>query len=292
MHLVSDFDGVWTDPRDEANAIRSLMISRLAEAADMPRERVEAVFEEIEREFDRTPFDYGWLFEQAITAFAAEDMYGRNHAVAACLWSGRPAVSDGVILRAAIEKAAGSGDALANSCFGDARAEYRRTHETFLLPEAAGVVERIRSAGYKMTIVSNSKIDHILDLFEGAGIDLDGIEVIGGARKFYLGKVENLPEHWTWQGGRISLHRPHYLELLERLRPDAVIGDVLSLDLSLPLFLRSRREDWKHFRAGLIKMPYTPAWIGSDNAVLGELGLDILQGLGAVPDWLDSIAGR
>jgi hypothetical protein len=288
MHLVSDFDGVWTDPRAEANAIRELMITRLAAASELPQERVVAAFEAIETEFERSPFDYGWLFEKAITAFAAEDMYGRNHAVAACLWSGSPVVADSEALRAAIEKASGSGDALADSCFTDARTQYRQTHGTFLLPEAAEVVTRIRASGHKMTIVSNSKIAHILDLFEGAGIDLTGIEVIGGARKFHLGKCESLPEFWTWQGGQISLQRPHYLELLEKLRPDAVIGDVVSLDLALPLYLRCRRDDWKHFRAGLIKMPYTPAWIESDNASLSELGLDILPGLGAVPDWLDN----
>jgi hypothetical protein len=289
MHLVSDFDGVWTDPRDEANAIRALMISKLADASGLPSERVESAFQEVEREFDRTPFEYGWLFDQCITAFAAEDMYGRNHAVAACLWSGTPNVTDGELLRNAIERAAGSGDSLANTCFTEARTLYRETHEPFLLPDAAEVVERLRAGGHKITIVSNSKITHILDLFEGAGIDLNGIEVIGGARKFYLGKVEELPEYWDWNGGRISLHRPHYLELLLKLQPDAIIGDVLSLDLALPLFLRNqKRPGWEKFRAGLIQMPYTPAWIASGSASLPELGLDVLSGLSAVPDWVDS----
>jgi hypothetical protein len=265
------------------------MIARLAEAAGLPLERVEAAFAAVEREFELSPFDYGWIFEESITAFAGEDMYGRNHAVASCLWAGTPVIDDGVALREAIAKVAGSCEALADSCFKDARAEYRQKHAMALLPDAAAVVERIRASGHQLTIVSNSKIAHILDLFEGAGIDLDGIEVIGGARKFHLGRVEDLPEHWEWNGGRISLQRPHYFELLDRLRPDAVIGDVLSLDLALPLFLRSRRDDWKHFRAGLIEQPYTPRWVILENERLAEIGLDLLPGLSAVPDWLNGM---
>ncbi|MEW6731908.1 MAG: hypothetical protein AB1489_11335 [Acidobacteriota bacterium] len=290
MHLVSDFDGVWTDPRAEANAIRELMITRLAEATQLPTTRVEAAFITIEGEFETTPFNYGWLFEEHITAFAGEDLYGRNHAVAACLWANTHTLADGELLRAAIAEIAGSADALANSCFKDARQQYRQTHNTFLMPAAAEVVTRLREQGHKLTIVSNSKIAHILDLFEAAKIDLAGIEVIGGARKFHLGVADSVPEFWSWNGGQISLQRPHYLELLERLKPDAVIGDVLSLDLALPLYLRSQRNDWQHFRAGLIKQPYTPAWVISDIAGAAQLGLDILSGFAAVPDWLEQIA--
>src|SRR5262249_12520761 len=151
---------------------RALMIERLAGAAELPIDRVEAAFNKIEKEFDDNPFEYGWLFDGAITAFAGEDMYGRNHAIAAALWAGKPAIEDGKLLRNAVAEVAGNGDALADSCFKDARAAYRKAHSMSLLPDAAAVVERIRASGHKMTIVSNSKIDHIVDLFEAAKIDL------------------------------------------------------------------------------------------------------------------------
>lgn len=291
MHLVSDFDGVWTDPRAEADAIRDLMISRLVEVTELPQERVKTIFSEIEQEFIQNPFNYGWLFEGNITAYAMEDMYGRNHAIAIAIWDNKPSFEESPLLREAIVKLSSNADNFANDCFRDGRDSYREINKSFLVPQAAEVVSKLRERGYKMTIVSNSKVTHILDLFEAADVSLDSFEVIGGARKFHLGFVPSIPETLNWQGAQVSLKRPHYLEVLERLKPDAVIGDVFSLDLSLPIYLRNNQEGWKHFRGGLISQPYTPSWVlGSSPASCAELGLDILPDVSAVPNWLDHIS--
>lgn len=282
MHLVSDFDGVWTDPRPEADYIRRVMAERLSDASGLPLERVEADFAVLESHFRTDPFQYGWLFDGRITAFACEDMYGRNHAIASCLWEGRPEVPDAEALRQAIVDVAGDPQRLADICFKEGRAGYRALHQSLLVPEAETVVESLRRSGCRMTIVSNSRVEHILDLFEAAKIDLSGFEVVGGARKFHLGHVEQLPDYWEFRGGRISLQRPYYLELLERLRPDAVIGDVVSLDLALPLYLRSSRSEFAHLRAGLIRQPYSPEWALEQEVE----GLCPLESLAAVPAWL------
>jgi FMN phosphatase YigB (HAD superfamily) len=291
MHLVSDFDGVWTDPRAEADAIRDLMIERLAEAANLSYENVAIVFAEIQKNFNENPFEYGWEFEGSITAFPDEDMYGRNHAIAMCLWDARPAFPESMILREAIVKIATNAEKFADMCFRDGRSRFREKNKSFLVPQAAQVISELRQRGFKMTIVSNSKVTHILDLFDAAEVSLDGFEVIGGARKFHLGLAPSVPESWQWQEAKISLQRPHYLDLLERLKPDAVIGDVFSLDLSLPLYLRSSRSDWKHLRAGLIKQPYTPNWVVNENTteIATQQGLDLLPSLADVPSWLEQI---
>lgn len=283
MYLVSDFDGVWTNPIPEASAIRQLMIQRLAQAANLSEARVADTFALIEQEFVNNPFQYGWMFEGQITAFAAEDMYGRNHAVAHALWVGIPSVADGEILQAAIAQVAGDADRLANSCFGDARAQYRETTKAFLVPAAAQVVATLRAQGHRVTIVSNSKTDHIVDLFEAAQIDMTDIEILGGARKFHLGETPSLPKTYLWGEANVSLQRPYYLEILERLQPDAVIGDVFSLDLALPLYLAQEgsRPAWHKFRAGLIQQPYTPQWASVQS------GVTLLSGLSEVPTWLE-----
>lgn len=286
MHLVSDFDGVWTDPRPEADYILKVMARRLSSASGLSVGRVEENFAAIEHHFKTDPFQYGWLFDGRVTAFACEDMYGRNHAIASCLWERRPEVPDGEVLRQAIIDVAGDPQRLADLCFKEGRAGYRATNQSLLVPEAATVIESLRSAGHRMTIVSNSKIEHIVDLFEAAGIDLSGFDVLGGARKFHLGRAEQLPDYWQFRGARVSLQRPYYLEVLERLRPDAVIGDVVSLDLALPLYLRASRGEFAHLRAGLIRQPYSPDWALEQ----GE-GLYVLESLAAVPDWLSSYGG-
>lgn len=284
MHLVSDFDGVWTDPRPEADYIRGVMAKKLSVASGLSIDRVEDNFTILEHHFKTDPFRYGWLFDGRITAFACEDMYGRNHAIASCLWERRPEVPDGEALRQAIVDVAGDPQHLADISFKEGRAGYRALHQTLLVPEARSVVESLRQAGHRVTIVSNSRTEHIVDLFEAAEIDLSGFEVVGGARKFHLGCAEQLPEYWDFRGARISLQRPYYLELLERLRPDAVIGDVVSLDLALPLYLRSSRSEFAHLRAGLICQPYSPDWALEG----GVAGLYPLESLSAVPAWLSA----
>jgi len=293
MHLVSDFDGVWTDPRAEADAIRDLMASRLAETTNLSLERVKIIFSEIEQEFINNPFNYGWIFEGQITAYAMEDMYGRNHAIAIALWNSSPKFEESKLLCEAIIKISGDAERFADACFRDGRSTYRETNKFFLVSEAAQVISALRERDYQMTIVSNSKVTHILDLFDAAEVSLDTFEVIGGARKFNLGFTPSVPETLEWNTAKVSLQRPHYLELLERLKPDAVIGDVFSLDLSVPLYLRNNRKDWSHLRGGLINQPYTPAWVLNGNAAsASELGLDILPSLKSVPSWLDRLAQK
>lgn len=292
MHLVSDFDGVWTDPLPEANAIRDLMIERLAHAGQTSQAQVVSAFQALAEAFKHSPYQYGWIFENEITAFAGEDMYGRNHAFAVAIWEKVPVIAESDMLNAALRKIASSAEEFANECFKDGRAQYRESNMTFLVPEAAQVVAQLREDGHKVTIVSNSRIEHIVDLFEAANIDRGGIDIVGGARKFHLGKVEALEKQWHWNSAPISLHRPHYYELLGQLKPDAIIGDVLSLDLALPLYLRHTVSGWEHFRGGLIVQPYTPEWILSDKAIMEARGLDTLKGLAAVPEWLNSLVKK
>lgn len=289
MHLVSDFDGVWTDPRPEADAIRDLMAEKLAQASSLALETVKQTFQEIEQEFTYDPFNYGWLFDGQITAFACEDMYGRNHAIASALWNSKPEVSNGAILKEAISSVAGSPEALADLCFREGRERYRESNRAFLVKEASEVVSKIVAMGHRMTIVSNSKIDHIVDLFEAAGIDTEAFDVIGGARKFHLGVVEELPQYLMIDNAAISLHRPHYYKLLKELKPDCVIGDVISLDIALPFYLKTSEKDWQSFRAGLIKQSYTPSWAETFCATSTETSVNLLGSLAVVPEWLNNI---
>jgi len=48
--------------------------------------------------------------------------------------------------------------------------------------------------------------------------------------------------------GRVELRRPRYEAILREEAPDAVVGDVFSLDLALPLALRRREPAWRHVR--------------------------------------------
>ncbi|MCS6886192.1 MAG: hypothetical protein RMM17_10520 [Acidobacteriota bacterium] len=283
MHLVSDFDGVWTDPQPEADYIRRFMAQKLADTSGLSVDRVEENFAVIEQRFSAEPFAFGWEFGGRIAAFAGEDLYGRNHALASCIWSGIQC-PDLDVLKAAISKVAGDAQKLADMCFREGRAAFRKLSSTLLVPEAAEVIDRLRSANHRLTIVSNSKVDHIVDLFEDACIDLTGVEIVGGARKFHLGECQQLPEYLNFNSARVALQRPYYFEVLKRLRPDAVIGDVFSLDLALPMYLRSIGADFAPSKIALLRRQYAPQWV----LEITRQDVDVLASLAEVPGWLGS----
>jgi len=78
----------------------------------------------------------------------------------------------------------------------------------------------------------------------------------GGARKFELDPERRVP--LAFGDVAIETARPAYQRILEEERPDAVVGDVFSLDLALPLRLKRERADWRHLRVLWQLQPYTP----------------------------------
>jgi hypothetical protein len=60
-------------------------------------------------------------------------------------------------------------------------------------------------------------------------------------------------------GYRVETSRPLYESILKEERPGAVVGDVFSLDLALPLHL-SRSGELGPVQAFLRERHYTPEW--------------------------------
>jgi hypothetical protein len=84
--------------------------------------------------------------------------------------------------------------------------------------------------------------------------------VRGGARKFGLGSRPQTIEVGAFgdQTVQVDTDRPHYESALLELNPDAVIGDVFCLDLSLPI--RLKRQKKLDFKWGIFyrHRDYTP----------------------------------
>jgi hypothetical protein len=58
-------------------------------------------------------------------------------------------------------------------------------------------------------------------------------------------------------GLSVDVARPHYEEVLRKERPDAIVGDVFSLDLALPLALKRRDPAWRQVRLFWLSHPYS-----------------------------------
>jgi hypothetical protein len=81
--------------------------------------------------------------------------------------------------------------------------------------------------------------------------------------------------------------RPFYAQVLEEEAPDAVVGDVFSLDLALPLALKRTRPGWRHVRLFWLVHPYTTERMRREIAQLAPGEVEAVEGgLAAVAERL------
>ena len=282
MKLLSDFDGVWTDPEPEANAVRSTMIARTSALSGLSAEQVDADLRQLASIALATPAEHGWSPNGRISAFADEDPLILGNAAAEVMrrqgmqgeGAGDVAERCKQYCTAILADGFESIDAYADAIFREGTSSFRSEQGSALLPAARESAERMLELGLDVVVVSNSGEDKILHWFEMAGIPArsvnarkeDGercLHVRGSAGKFVLGDGE---EQLTIGERRIFVDRPMYIEAIRAEAPDVVIGDVFSLDLALPHVLRERGESWAPQQLVLAKNSYTPEWSGAQRA--------------------------
>lgn len=280
MKIVSDFDGVWTDPHHEADVVLSVVRERLAEVAGLPPGGAEARIEAILREIARDPSRHGWEVPAGLAAFADEDPFIRNNAVCSAIAKAGDAAS------AAVLKAFGDAATFARLSYEEGVRRVAAEPGARLQPSAAEAIGRLARAGAEVVIVSNSSEDKVRRWLASGEIPTSAVRVRGGARKFDLGG--DPPEAHPLAGRSVRVDRPHYRRILEEERPDAIVGDVVSLDLALPLALRRGDARFKGLHLLLMRRPTTPAWS------LEALGRDprdaVVDGLPGLVAWVEAAA--
>jgi hypothetical protein len=304
MKLLSDFDGVWTNPEPEASAVRSLMVSRTSALSGLAASQVDADLRELSSYALSRPAEHGWAPGGRISAFADEDPLILGNAAAEVMrrWgkdrslapAGAREVAERcrVYCEAVFEEGFETIDAYADAIFHEGTSNFRAEHGSALLPGAADAAERMLELGLDVVVVSNSGEEKILNWFELAGIPArsvhdrqdDGarcLHVRGSAGKFVLGEGD---DSISIGERRIIIDRPKYVAAIQAEAPDAVIGDVFSLDLALPHALRARGENWAPKTLVLAKNSYTPGWSGVQRA---DGAVDhVVDGLGDFCDLL------
>jgi FMN phosphatase YigB (HAD superfamily) len=235
--ILSDFDGVWTDPEHEARAV----LVRFGEELAQRTERgLGAVLEDLEffrAHSESEPHRHGWTPGGRLTAYADEDPFLAVSGIASALTS-----SGG-------ERAAPYVSALARESGVDFMTLADRAFRAVgavpgvgaLLPEALDVLEALETRGCDLVIVSNSDTSKLVQFFAARGVHASPdhgarVRVRGLARKWALGPSD---EHIVVRGRRVLVDRPDYRRILDEERPDLVVGDVFSLDLALPFHMRA-----------------------------------------------------
>lgn len=300
MKLLFDFDGVLTDPSDEAARVAQIFREEIVRLGETTGEVVDGLIRMAERSFTKNPWAHGWHDQQRLSAFCNEDPFIRTNAIAACFdqW----AVKDSLILSeiAALMRKADVQNfhALAGISF------HRMAKETAvggfnpLDVDAVHAVEAMLARGHEVVIVSSSSTDRIVNLLHRAGFEVadtqnprEGakprIRVRGDARKFVLGDEARAVAHGEYS---IDTNRPHYFKILTEEKPDVVIGDVFSLDLTLPLSLWSEKaEGFSGVRIFLRKRHYTPEWSHRLCEEASRTGHAPLGVVSSIPEWLATL---
>jgi hypothetical protein len=269
MKLLSDFDGVWTHPRDEARAQCEWMDATLAGwLPSAERERGAAWIRRARAATLAEPTRYGWAPGGRLTAFADEDPFAPHSALLHYLHVHR---ADDATAAALCEAITSHGFDGLEAFGGAAHAEgVRRAvaeRGPGILPGEAAAGRQLLDAGVDVVVVSNSGTDKLVTWFAAAGVPNrvhpdhapGALRLRGAARKFVLGEPAREP--LAVGGVAVDVARPHYEAILRDERPDAVVGDVFSLDLALPLALRRRESAFRGLRLFWVIRDYTPSWL-------------------------------
>lgn len=285
--ILSDFDGVWTDPRKEADAILRHLIEAAAKLAHVPLDQARADFAGFLELVNTNPERYGWAPDGWITAYVDEDPLLLSSGLGMLL-DERTDVPGASKYKDAILKEHATLVEFTNQCFLDAIAEFLATEPNQLVQRARHVMDQWLAAGCEVVVVSNSHADKLVKWFRERDIDAreepgGEIRVRGNAKKYTIASEGGALE---FSGRRVCIDRPLYQTALEEENADVVIGDVFSLDLALPYVMRRDGLPGAPRKLALACHPHTPKWV---QALKGEGPIDaLITDLGDLPTLVDA----
>lgn len=294
MKLLSDFDGVWTYPEEEGVAHGAELDAALEGlVGELDRGEVRAWVARARRAVRDEPTRWGWSVAGRISAFADEDPFTEHGALLHYLHERRAVDPLATRLAAAIEATGRTLDAFGGSCHvaGVQKVEARRGPGITEASAAAG--RALLAGGVEVVVVSNSGTEKLARWFHHANVPArvhperadQALRLRGSARKFVL--APEAGESLAVGDVRVDVERPDYERVLREERPDAVVGDVFSLDLALPLALKRRDPAWRKLRLFWLVHPYTGARMQREIASLPDGEVEAVEGgLAAVAERL------
>jgi hypothetical protein len=274
MKLLSDFDGVWTEPSEEAASQGEVLDGALVEwAGPELAPRAAAWIAEARAAVAREPWRWGWAPGGRLSAFGDEDPFAAHSGLLHYLHGHAPEDPIAAALLDAVRRHGfESLDAFGGHTHarGVERVVERRGPR--ILPASVQAGHRLLDRGIEVVVVSNSGTDKLVRWFRSADLPLTvhpehapgALRLRGGGRKFLLDGERRSPLAL----GRVEIEtaRPYYDETLREERPDAIVGDVFSLDLALPLALKRTESAFRDLRLFFLVRSYTPRWLRDEIA--------------------------
>lgn len=278
-HILTDFDGVWTDPSDELHAVHETVVRELIRVTGEPEPTVRSELDRFEQSVLSQPVEHGWKIGGHITSYADEDFFGLPAAVGAVMEHGEGETA--IRWREAIHKA---GDphvtAFMDRCFHTTCEAFRESRPHDLAEGAWDVLGELVEDGVRITFATNAPFEkvhqwlghHGLEVFNARDAEHDEqpIRAYGRAGKQWLdpdGAAISIADR------RVVTDRPQYRAIIEAERPDLVLGDVFSLDLSQAVGMRVEGHAVAPRHVAIFQREHTPRWV-LDTLGTGPGGID------------------
>ena len=284
MKLLTDFDGVWTYPDEEGVAHGAELDAALAGLVGEGERQAVRDWLVLARAAVRAePTRWGWVSSGRISAFADEDTFTEHGALLHYVHEHRGRDRMAGKLAAACE-ALGTLDAFGGRCHVAGVEKVEASRGPGILETAATAGRALLARGVDVVVVSNSGTEKLDRWFRHAQVparvhpdQVEGaLRLRGAARKF--GLAPGAGEPLAVGELVVDVARPDYEKVLREEKPDAIVGDVFSLDLALPLALKRRDPAWKHVRLFWLVLPYTPERMRRQIESLPEGEVEAVEG--------------
>ena len=294
--FLTDFDGVWTNPWRELQAVHKTVRGELARMVGHTMEEIEPTYQGFRSAVLARPEHHGWHLDNRFSSYVDEDYFavptaiGQHIDQAACEVSSK--------FRDLVLKEYGTVLEFLDHCYHSTCDRFRLEVDHDLTEGAERVLHWLLENDVNVVFATNAPGGKVVDWFSHHGFGVaDGrdtepgssqLRVYGRSGKQFLGEGHETLE---FAGRTVHTNRPQYREILERESPNLVVGDVLSLDLSQPLAMRVEGHPAAPQGVGIMDLPHTPQWV--KDSVSAEPGhVDFLvPHVTALPRIVNSLRG-
>lgn len=294
--FLTDFDGVWTNPWRELQAVHQTVREELARLAGMATEELEAAYQDFRGAVLGKPELHGWHMDGRFSSYVDEDYFAVPTSIGQYI-DQAPCATSGT-LREGVLREFGSVLEFLDHCYHDTCARFRLEVDHDLTEGAERVLEWLCREEVHVVFATNAPGDKVMDWFSHHGFGVadarttepgsSPLRVYGRSGKQFLGDSGATLD---FAGREVHVDRPRYREILERESPDLVVGDVLSLDLSVPLAMRLDGHAAAPRGIGIMDLPHTPRWVkDSVSAAPGHIDF-LVSHITALPRLVNSLRG-
>ena len=278
LKLVSDFEGIWTNKEQEAAYVWNNIVKKLSTITRFSEIEINRILDESKSDMDKQPYKFGWMNNGKIAVYYREDLFGDNNAVFNFISRVGSVNSFSVfkqelaeIKKCILEEKYESAEKFSDMCYMESTKKFKESGKLVPHLNAKTALDKVLEKGVDVVIASNSgteRIEHLClklgkKLSNDKSFKRSNVYSLGNAKRYIISQdYTELPESLHIKKYYdVPLRRKFYHHLLLGEMPDYVIGDVFSMDLALPLYLRMNDPKFKKLKIIQKVQKYTPDWV-------------------------------